>query len=281
MPVLAGPEMTEAAISDVLAQSVPTRLLIINQGVDDAFRDHLERLAEQDERILCWHHMPPLPSLSASWNLALDLVWQSGGEVAFVVNNDVRLHPQTVSVLRQVLQRQQALFVSAVGVTAEQFAQAAAWAPETILVDGDLNKGGPDFSCFLISKACHERFRFDEGFIPAHTEDLDLHRRLMLAGEGQRIFSVNMPYLHYAAQTLKLVDPKTRARIEYETATIARAHYARKWGGPVNAETFWYPFDAAGQAEYPEPLHAADFGDPTTPKLFDHERTLWARPSTS
>ena len=274
MPILAAPELTEAAIADVLAQSIPVRLLLVNQGVDDAFRDRLERIAEEyEDKVLLWSHMPPLPSLSASWNRALDFVWAlSVGRVeewcALVVNNDVRLPMRTVEVLRAELSAQDALFVSAVGVTQEQY-DAAASAPPDLST-----KGGPDFSCFLISYACHARFRFDESFIPAFCEDLDTHRRLMLAGEGQRIFSVNLPYLHYASQTLKTLPDKEAARVRQQIESQSRVYYAKKWGGPVNAETFSFPFDDPARDEggvldtMPHP--------PTTTALFDKERQQWA-----
>jgi GT2 family glycosyltransferase len=276
MPVLAGPEMTEAAISDVLAQSVPTKLLIINQGVDEGFRDRLERIAEQESaRIFLWHHVPPLPSLAASWNLGLELAWQSGGQVALVINNDVRLHPRTVSCLQSALVVAEALFVSAVGVTAEQFDSQLT---ETQLWDqikpgedpASITKGGPDFSCFLIARACHQAFPFDEHFIPAFCEDLDYHRRLMLAGEGTRIFSVNLPYLHYASQTLKQVSAPEAERIRGAIQHQSRAYYLKKWGGPVNAETFWAPFDGEDRTAIPGYFQA-----PETPNLFDVIRTIW------
>jgi hypothetical protein len=268
MPVLAGPEMTEAALSDLLAQSVPTRILVINQGVDDAFRDRLERLAEQEEdRIFLWSHQPPLPSLSASWNRALDFVWVMGGEVALVVNNDVRLGPSTVTGLLGALNVSNNLFVSAVGVTPEEFQSR----PEDPLYWYDyakrevVSKGGPDFSCFLISKACHQQYRFDEHFIPAFCEDLDYHRRLMLAGEGSRIFSVNLPYLHLASQTLKQLPEGEAQRIRQQIESQSRGYYARKWGGDVNAETFYTPFDPDGSRRRRR-LEFADVG-PTTPEL--------------
>lgn len=264
MPVLAGPEMTEAALSDLLAQSVPTRVLVINQGVDDAFRDHLEALAEQDQRIFLWHHQPPLPSLSASWNLALDLVWHANGTEALVVNNDVRLIPRTIEGLLGAMNATQSLFVSAVGVTPDDYAAR----PEDPMYWYDyakmqvVSKGGPDFSCFLISRACHQKYRFDEGFIPAFCEDLDYHRRLMLAGDGAKIFSINLPYLHLASQTLKTLPPEEAQRIRQSIDANSRAYYAKKWGGPVNAETFWRPFD--GESEHAVPGY---FRDPTTPAL--------------
>lgn len=243
MPVLAGPDMTEAAIADCLAQSVPTRVLVINQGVDSAFRERLERLVDaHDDRLLLWSHEPPLLSLAASWNRALDFVWEAGGTEALVVNNDVRLHRDTLRWLRASLIEFNALFVTAVGVTAEQFDTNC----DLSLTTQAGRKGGPDFSCYLISKACHDKYRFDEHFIPAYCEDLDYHRRLMLDGVGDKIFSVNLPYLHLAAQTLKTVDPQKRMAIERAIGQGSRAYYRKKWGGDVNQETYKSPFNADG-----------------------------------
>ena len=216
MRILGARDYTITAIADCLAQTVPVRLLLINQGVDSAFRDELEALAEEyRDRIFCWHHQPPLLSLAATWNRALDFVWEAGGirssfgragtpEAALVVNNDVRLRADTVAELSKIRRLTDALFVSAVGVREEQFdpTEGLIFPDDPDADQPQLSKGGPDFSCFLISRACHDRFRFDEAFIPAYCEDLDTHRRLLLAGEGHRIFSVNLPYVHYAAGTL-------------------------------------------------------------------------------
>ena len=243
MPVMAEMDMTRAAIGDCLAQSVPTKLLIINQGCPDSMRDELERIAEEyDDRVLCWAHQPPLPSLAATWNRALDFVWEAGGTEALVVNNDVRLAPYTLGGLLGALNVSRNLFVSAVGVTPDQFTPEAEhsmyWYDEA--KREVVSKGGPDFSCFLISRECHLRFRFDEAFTPAFCEDLDYHRRLMLAGEGARIFSVNLPYLHYGSATLK--TSPNRSAIEAAITQGSRAHYRAKWGGEPNHETFYYPF---------------------------------------
>jgi hypothetical protein len=270
MPILANRDLTMSAIASCLAQTVPVRLLLINQGVEDPFRDELERLAEAyPEQILLWSHQPPLPSLAATWNRALRFVWATGGDRALVVNNDVELHRETVYGLTSVFGHTQALFVSAVGVTAEQFNPAApldtAWftAPDAEGWWHPVAPGGPDFSCFLISRACHERFAFDEAFTPAFCEDLDMHRRLMLAGEGCRIFSINLPFLHHSSQTLKSVDAGKRARLEQGIAAGSRAYYEKKWGGPVNQEIFWLPFNEGEERVLPD---GAPW-PPTTPAL--------------
>jgi hypothetical protein len=197
MPVLGARDYTVTAIADLLAQTLPVKILVVNQGVDDDFRDELERIAEaHPERVFVWHHVPPLPSLAATWNRALDFVWAVGGEVALVVNNDVRVPRQLVEILATVRRRTDALFVSAVGVREPDYQSARVhlteeidaltWADET----GDgypTAPGGPDFSCFLIAIECHAAYRFDEGFVPAYCEDLDYHRRVLLAGGGPRL----------------------------------------------------------------------------------------------
>lgn len=254
MPVMAGPEMTEAAIGDCLHQSIPTRLLIVNQAVETPFRERLERLAEEySDRIFVWSHEPTLRSLSATWNRALDFVWACGGQEALVVNNDVRLHSSTVRFLSDALHQTNALFVSAVGVHEESQLGFG-----LDLTDIAAQRGGPDFSCFLISKEGHEKYRFDEHFVPAFCEDLDAHRRYMLGGDGHKIFSVNLPYLHLGSQTLKTVDPNQKRRIERSIEQGSRAYYLKKWGGPVNEETFYYPFN-------------------DTEKILPHQTGIWER----
>lgn len=246
MPILGAPELTEAAIADCLAQSIPTRLLLVNQGVEDGFRRRLEAIAEEyPERIFLWSHQPSLPSLSATWNRALRFVWETGATRALVVNNDVRLSPDTYLGLLGAMNITCNLFVTAVGVTSEQFAQAEHplywydYAKRQVV-----DKGGPDFSCFLISKAGHEQYPFDEAFIPAFCEDLDMHRRYLLGGDGDKIFSINLPYLHVGggSNTLKSMSPEARAAHEARIG-ISRAHYRAKWGGDVNQERYTIPFD--------------------------------------
>jgi len=270
MPVRAHRAYTIAAISDVLGQTTPVSLLVVNQGVDDDFREELERTAEHSGsgllqpgyEVMLWSHQPPLPSLGGTWNRALDCAWEAGAEVALVVNNDVRLHRDTVITLRTILEEAGALCVSAVGVTEGQF-----YPESEISTLADTPRGGPDFSCFLISEACHQRFRFDEGFVPAFCEDLDYHRRLMLAGEGNRIFSVNLPYLHYASATLRSLDPVEADRVRSQIERVSRAYYAKKWGGPVNQETRWTAFGLVLQEDRPDPAMQALVDQPTTPKL--------------
>lgn len=249
VPALECIQFTEDAIADLLAQTgVDCRILLINQGSSDEAREAFEALADHHHpRVLLWSHQPPLPSLSATWNRALQFVWATGATEALVANNDLHLHPRTYDILLRTLRSTDALFVSAVGVREGQFDptvvyDACAGEPAGWLIH---QRGGPDFSCFVITKAGHRAYPFDEGFVPAYCEDLDAHRRYMLGGDGARIFSVNLPYLHYASRTVNSFTPAQQQAFATKVAQ-SRRHYERKWGGPVNQETYAEPFSKVG-----------------------------------
>ena len=297
MPVVNNWPMTRVAIDDGLAQTgVDPRVLVILQGVSDEIRRQAEDYAEREPRLLVWSHDPPLPSLSATWNRALEFVWACGGEEALVVNNDVRLHPETYVQLHVLSDLTDALFISAVGVREGQFSAhedlpAAIWGTVdphdhydealAVLRNGgtldaakreivtNLPKGGPDFSCFLLSQVCHAAYPFDEAFIPAYCEDLDYHRRLMLEGDGQRIFSVNLPYLHYASRTVNSYTPEEQQRFA-KRVQQSRSHYRQKWGGDVNQEAYTVPYapeSTRNDVTTPELQRRVQAGESMLPEL--------------
>lgn len=250
MPYLDCPDLTRVAVEDCLAQTLDAHLLLIDNGSKDPGRLVGEEYALlPSRRVLRWRHDPPLPSLAAVWNRALRFVWETGADHALVVNNDVRLHPDTYRVLLEVLHTAHAWFVSAVSVREGQFdptidLHAGLGTVTESRKDGmkpeGYSYGGPDFSCFVISKECHRWFQFDEGFIPAYHEDNDYHRRLKLAGFGEKIFGVNVPFLHYGSGTLN-GNPKLREAWPPKFAAC-QAYYQRKWGGMPGTEVYQMPF---------------------------------------
>lgn len=269
-------DYTWKAVEDALDQSVCTRVLLIDQGSGRDANDEARRLADKAKGdVLLWSYNPALPSLSRVWNTALDFVWAVGGTEALVVNNDVRLHKQTVAILRQAQQERDAWFVSAVGVKESQWITTGLPVAYTLAQIDDLIQegiGGPDFSCFLLAKEGHQRYRFDEEFRPAYHEDLDLHRRYMLGGHGDKIFGVNLPFLHYASRTVNR-SPEARAAF-HQKFQACRGYYVRKWG-PPNAETLWVPFssDARALSDMPDEYT----GTPTTPDLQAYWRAKMQR----
>lgn len=249
MPYVDNIDMTEAAIRDCLSQSIDVRILLIDQGSTP--ENYTKVFSWQvDERIFVWRHMPPLPALAATWNHALRFIWSMGQREVLVVNNDVRLHPETYAWLKVIQQNSGAWFVTGVGVRQEQFNPALDLAVGLSLKGNGREDtgnmahipiGGPDFSCYLINERCHRYFQFDEQFIPAYHEDNDYHRRLQLAGFGSKIFGVNLPFLHYGSATINR-SPEVKAAWGPKFAAC-QAYYTQKWGGLPGHETFTTPFN--------------------------------------
>lgn len=250
MPFLNAPEMTWQATEDLLAQSLPgVRVLLVDQGASQEDRDWIDAEIDkrQDHRVLCWHYLPMLPSLSAVWNRALDFVWELGGTEALVVNNDVRCVSETYARLLTALQQRSAWFVSAVGKSEREWTDGM-WKDWCAVEPGPTDMGGPDFSCFVLAREGHAKYRFDESLRPAYTEDCCAHREYMLGGDGGKIFSINVPYLHYASGTLKHYTPEAREKFAKAHSGVL-ARYTQLWGGKPNQETYTVKGDPASARE--------------------------------
>ncbi len=241
MPYVNNPDLTQRALDSALAQEGAPSVLLIANGTPPL-------LTPLDPRVRTWAFSPGLP-LAAVWNRALQFVWETGETEALVVNNDVILPPALLTRLSRVRARTEAWFVTACNVGADYRHDAPI--PESGLFDCHSDdplragayistRGGPDFSCFLIHRDGHRWFQFDTGFAPAYHEDNDYHRRLQLAGFGDRIFSVPVPYFHEGSGTLKS-DPALQARWEAKFQR-SQDHYRRKWGGLPGHETLTTPF---------------------------------------
>lgn len=250
-------DLTEAAATDALAQTVPDlRLLLIDQGSSEETKAAYTRWLKSGvgPAVSLWRHQPPMLSLSATWNRALQMVWDSGGAQALVINNDLRMWRGTYAYLQEVQQQSAAYFVTATGVTGEQY---EAWLRAPAALSGNAPSyplPGPDFSCYLITKEGHTKYPFDEAYQPAYCEDLDMHRRYMLGGDGARIFGTGLPYYHVGSGTLKGMDADKRMRLEQQISQGSRAYHRQKWGGPANQETFAVPFGPLGVSGIETPV---------------------------
>jgi len=221
----------------------PPRVLAVSNGSSQETRRHLETVYDRLGRdlVLPWWYEPALPSLSGVWNRALDFCWGLGAEEVLVANADVRLSLKTYEALRQARFMTGGLFVSAIGRREHELdLSSEAWLPVNIG-----NRGGPDFSCFVIARECHAKYHFDENFTPCYTEDVDFHRRMMLGGDGSRIFSVNVPYVHHASGTLKEMSSERQRAVGEAIERGSRTYFRQKWGADPNSEIWNVPFFGA------------------------------------
>jgi len=254
MPCLNCWDYTELAVADALGQSIEPTVLVVDNGSTDQTRVEIDKLRWTERRLLAWHHEPPLTSLAATWNTALQFAWECGHLDALVINNDVRLHAKTYEVLRRRMINDPVApwFVTGVGVSEEDFhGEAGTLFDHNAETDGEdgwfpTDAGGPDFSCFLVSRAGHDAYPFDEHFIPAYHEDNDMHRRYKLDGNSSKIFGCAVPFLHWGSRTVNQ-SPEFMQKFHGKFQASAD-YYAKKWGGPVGEEKWRHPFNDQASA---------------------------------
>jgi len=186
----------------------------------------------------------PGKSVAASWNFGLRHFFGNlRAEYVLVVNNDVELRPDTY----RHLVNDGGLFVTAVGTR-----DRAKIAPITLAqVPGTLHsihqppdparkRHHPDFSTYLIRRECWERVGpFDECFVGGYCEDASYDARMYRA--GIKAYCLDLPFLHYGAQTLANADQVEAAAIRYN-ADKNRKLFKEMYGVEVGSAGYYSLF---------------------------------------
>ena len=190
MPARGNRCMTKAALDDLLAQDIGTvRPVVIVNGADDGVSPLIHTYGRS---VTALHYYPSHPGVAFAWNRGLEYAFANGAEFAFVVNNDVRLRLD----MMRLLAADGGAFVTGVGVAPEDYD------PTPRRPDPERRRPHPDFSGFLIRRECWEKVgSFDEGYLGSYCEDWNYHVRMHRA--GITAISIDLPFLHYAAQTIK------------------------------------------------------------------------------
>ena len=215
VPVLNGLHYTRDAVADFLAQDIgDVEVLVVANSPTDGT---MEWLRTQPRNVHVMHFAPPR-SVAYSWNRALEHVFGLGEQHALVVNNDVRIRPDTY----RRLVEDGGPFVTAVGVSDPKAINPPYLKPTAP------KRPHPDFSCFLISKETWKTVgAFDEKFLGAYAEDWDYHVRLHKAGiEAQ---CLDLPFLHFASGTIKSTENEEVDAI-HARAAANRKYFKEKWG---------------------------------------------------
>lgn len=225
--------LTKLTVASALAQSPKCNVWVIDNASNDGTYEWLK--TKHNVPGLHWWVNMIKKSLSTCWNSGLSRGFAYGYDKILVLNNDVEIRPDTYSQLYSW----DGSFVTAVSVNSKS--ELRPNDPPTT------SSPHPDFSCFMISKHCYNTVgQFDESFYPAYCEDNDYHVRMHRAGINS--VSIDLPYLHHGASTIKNADP-------VEQAMIRRGHDTNK--DRFKAKYGCYPTD---------PQYADLFKPPKPPK---------------
>lgn len=233
VPVRNGLEYTRAALPTFFAQDIGDIAVLF---IDNDSTDGTGEFLRAQEGVL-YHHQNPALSVAASWNKALQFLFEDGHGAppyVLVVNNDVELRPDTY---RQLV-ADGGLFVTAVGHQdrsainpimlfgsgKDQRPVKPYWTPP----DPGNKRPHPDMSCFLMRRECWERVgQFDEQFSTAYCEDLDYDLRMRQS--GITAMALELPFYHVKSGTLKSASPEEKGAI-MKHAEENRAKFKAKWG---------------------------------------------------
>ncbi len=216
--------LTQRAIESFLAQDIgDVRVLAFNNGSTDGTPRYLDTLYPRVQTI----HYYPQKGVSYGWDTCLKAVFDTGVEHALVSANDVELRSDTY----RVLLGDGGGFVTGVGTS-----------------DGALYPGGapsgarrphPDFSLFLIRKAVWEEVGcFDETMV-SWASDLDYHLRMEKA--GIQAVSIDLPFYHVAAGTIKSASKREQDELGQQ-AERDRARFEAKWNLKVGSDEYYAQF---------------------------------------
>lgn len=215
--------LTKLTLNSALMQEFPCHVWIMDNASSDNTHNWLRT---KTQTRLHWFSTLIQRSLSSCWNEGLRRAFSSGYDRVLVLNNDVEISCDTYKWLCEWQYRTDSHFTTAVSVNSKSELSPGRM-PTT-------SSPHPDFSCFMISQHCWDVVGgFDESFFPAYCEDNDYHVRMHRA--GIEAVSIDLPYLHHGASTIKNADP-------VEQAMIRRGHDINK--DRFKAKYGCYPTDA-------------------------------------
>lgn len=223
--------LTQKSVNSALRQTCAPSVWVVDNSSKDGTHNWLRSKGILNPRFYWWSYLKQR-SLSFCWNDALTRAFNLGHTHVLVLNNDVQIRPDTFSSLYNWSITYNTHFTTAVSVNSELELR-----PDD---EPTTSSPHPDFSCFMISKECWDRVgKFDASYYPAYCEDNDYHVRMHRA--GIKAVSIDLPYLHYSAGTIKHADPAEVAEIK-RGAQINREKFKNTYGcypsDPEYAELF-------------------------------------------
>lgn len=189
-------ELTKRCVESVLAQDIPTKVVIVDNGSTDG-TDEWSR-----EKGYRWFGFNHNAGVSKGWNAGLDWFLSAmPREHVLCVGNDTILAPWTYSALLSA----NVPFVTGVDVGMSQLPEK----PDVFPLSPH-----PDFSCFLMRRECWEKVGpFDERMVN-YCGDTDYHVRAHRL--GIQLWKASVPYNHERSSTMNRANSQEKAHLQWQ-----------------------------------------------------------------
>lgn len=225
---------------------VKTRILLIDNASTDETREEAGKLVSE---VFSHKRNEERWGFQKSVNFGVNDAWERGFDYAFVVNNDIVLHPEAIWRLAEAFERSRALdgvelptaMLTCMDVRGET--EPDKLADIVAIEKEDVEESPhPNFSAFMIDKRCWEEVgEFDEAFAPAYFEDNDYHYRIKLAGMAAWVHPPAMFY-HYGSRTTNEAGENGKQVVTGRQFEQNIATYLGKWGGKPGEEAYETPY---------------------------------------
>lgn len=174
----------------------------------------LIRSVDEEIRVFVIESYENNRGVSGAWNEGIRRASEAGYRYAIISNDDVEFYPGSILSLYKTIKNTNACLVSA-------------------LQNGQMGQNGTwesaEFFCFAIDipQLLDKAGYFDENFFPAYWEDIDMHRRLILAG-AKCLVDMGAPALHHISQTQNF-DPGNPVT-SHSDFDKNKSYLIKKWG---------------------------------------------------
>jgi GT2 family glycosyltransferase len=209
---------------DCIVSKYPLKLYARVTKLDEKYRDILDRfdsVVNNDVNIL-----------SRSWNKGIQKAFKDGCEYVIIPNLDIKLYNYTIDNLVGFAKDDDSVMWSG------RCTNTGANYP-----DGDFVVNSytvyDNFAFFMVNdRLFKEVGKFDEKFIPAYGEDVDMQYRLELAGKKHTCVWMAQ-FIHFGQTTIKNCKDITESEVKGSTD----AYFIKKWGGLPRQQVYLTPFN--------------------------------------
>lgn len=223
---------TEAALPTIRSEH-ELFVCVVDDGSTDGTKAGLKRWQSEDKAGRWAMYDPPFDSLAGKWNAGVRKCWEQDCDFVLVSNNDVLFHPGTIDTLAARLDVGDVVMATGCdisGIFTEKGIPPEFITTDECVLDDDLapEAEAPDFSCFMLSKACWDEVgEFDQRYTPAYFEDNDYHERLLRA-DLKAVNLPSAPYYHHGSVTRdEDPAPDEQKHVSFEQT---KALFFDKWG---------------------------------------------------
>lgn len=170
--------------------------------------------------------------LAKSWNNGIQKALKDGCEYVIVPNLDIELKDDTIDNLVEYASKDDSVVWSGWCTN-----NTGRFSDDNFIVNSKLVYD--NFAFFMVNdRLFKEVGKFDEKFIPAYGEDVDMQYRLELAGKKHTCVWMAQ-FVHFGQTTIKNCKGITESEVKGSTD----AYFIKKWGGLPRQQVYLTPFN--------------------------------------